>query len=1029
MFPLIALSVYDRFSDRRIAIDHATEEALNAVRLAVAGHARLFAGARQLLTGLAQAPSVQSLDAARATALFREMVKRFPFYGNIGAATPAGDLFAAAVMDPGRVSIADRDYFQRALQTRDFVHSGYVIGRVTGKPTIVLAYPSVDERGAVRAVVLAAMDLTWMAQHPDTFHLPTGSVVTAIDGNGVVLARHPEGSGVGQAMPDAEIVKTILDRRAEGTARLKEIDGVRRLYAFAPLPFEKRAGEAYIVVGIPEAVAFGGASRRLAWALAVFAATLGLAFAGAWLVSDRFVLRHVSALREAAARLGGGDLTARTGLGEEKGELGDLARAFDGMAGTLEQRTRGLAEAEGRYRALVEQSLAGVYVTDAESFLYMNQAAADILGYTVEALVSRLAPMHVVHPDDRELVARNIRARLDGAVEALRYSFRCVRKDGTTIECEVFGRRVTYEGRPAILGTVIDVTERKRAEVEMRRLNRALQAISQCNQALIRARDEPELLGEVCRMILDVGGYRLAGAGLAEHDEGRTIRVVAHAGDEAGYLQTARLSWGDGEAGRGPAGVAIRTGRPCIIRNALTDPAFAPWRDEAARRGYASVIALPLISEGQALGVLGIYAGEPDAFEEPEVELLTQLADDVAYGMAALRARAEQQRAQEEMERQREAIHHREKLAEMGSLLAGVAHELNNPLTVLIGRINLLRATMEGGPGAEGLDKAAAAADRCVRIVRNFLALARQRPPERQQTSLNQVVREAVELLAYSLRVNNVEVSFVLAEDLPALWADSHQLHQVVVNLITNASQSMQESAGPRRLTFTTRSDAEGRRVILEVADTGPGIPPEVRKRLFEPFFTTKPVGQGTGLGLAMCQGIVEGHGGAIRVESAPGQGATFVVELPVELPPVQDSEASPTPAQPRRRGGRILVVDDEPAVARLLEEILAADGHRVDTAVNGADALVKLGERAYDAVLSDIRMPDLDGPGLYRELERRHPEITTRIVFMTGDALGQRTREFLDASGVPSFEKPFRPEDVKRVISRILSPRIPEAS
>ena len=419
MFPLIALSVYDRFGDRRIAIDHATEEALNVVRLAVVGHARLFAGARQLLTGLAQAPSVQSLDAAGATALFSEMVKRFPFYGNIGAATPAGDLFAAAVMAPGRVSIADRDYFQRVLQTRDFVHSGYVIGRATGKPTIVLAYPSVDERGAVRAVVLAAMDLHLMAQELATVHLSTGSVVTAIDGNGVVLARHPEGPGVGQAMPDAEIVKTILGRRAEGTARLKEIDGVRRLYAFAPLPLDKRAGEAYIVVGIPEAVAFAGVNRRLAWALAVFAATLGLAFAGAWLVSDRFVLRHVSALREAAARLGGGDLTARTGLGEEKGELGDLARAFDGMAGALEQRTRALGEAEGRYRALVEQSLAGVYVTDAERFLYMNQAVADMLGYTVEELVGRLGPMHVVHPYASRLKASESRSSVTPA--AFRY--------------------------------------------------------------------------------------------------------------------------------------------------------------------------------------------------------------------------------------------------------------------------------------------------------------------------------------------------------------------------------------------------------------------------------------------------------------------------------------------------------------------------------------------------------------------------------------------------------------------------------
>ena len=402
-----------------------------------------------------------------------------------------------------------------------------------------------------------------------------------------------------------------------------------------------------------------------------------------------------------------------------------------------------------------------------------------------------------------------------------------------------------------------------------------------------------------------------------------------------------------------------------------------------------------------------ISAAEPTAFDEAEVELLMQLAVDIAYGIASLRDRAARLRLEEEREQERRVMYQREKLAEMGSLLAGVAHELNNPLAVVIGRISLLRSKFEDGSLAEGLDKVAAAADRCVRIVRNFLALARQRPPERRQVSLNQIATEAVELLAYPLRVDSVQVEMRLAEDLPGLWADPHQLQQVVVNLVTNAHQAMRGSPGPRRLALSTRHDPARGRVILEVADTGPGIPPEVQTRIFEPFFTTKPVGQGTGLGLAMCQGIVEGHGGSITAGSAPGQGATFVVELPVGERPPGDAKAPAAPGRPASRGKTILAVDDEPEVLRLLQEILAEDSHHVDTAVNGTDALARLRERAYDAVLSDIRMPDLDGPGLFSAIKRHHPELLGRVVFMTGDALSPQTRQFLDTSGAPRRARP----------------------
>jgi signal transduction histidine kinase len=222
-----------------------------------------------------------------------------------------------------------------------------------------------------------------------------------------------------------------------------------------------------------------------------------------------------------------------------------------------------------------------------------------------------------------------------------------------------------------------------------------------------------------------------------------------------------------------------------------------------------------------------------------------------------------------------------EKLATMGTLLAGVAHELNNPLSVIVGHVALLVETAPTEAVRARGRKLEQGALRCVRIIKNFLAMARRHPPERRSVALNEVLREALEILAYELRVANIEVTLALADDLPTVWADGHQLQQVAVNLLTNALHAMRETSGPRRLTVDTRSDAARGGVRIIIADKGPGIPADVQARIFEPFFTTKPEGQGTGLGLPLCRGIIESHGGAIRVESVPGRGATFVIELP----------------------------------------------------------------------------------------------------------------------------------------------------
>jgi signal transduction histidine kinase/CheY-like chemotaxis protein len=382
-----------------------------------------------------------------------------------------------------------------------------------------------------------------------------------------------------------------------------------------------------------------------------------------------------------------------------------------------------------------------------------------------------------------------------------------------------------------------------------------------------------------------------------------------------------------------------------------------------------------------------------------------------------------QNRSLEAIVRERtERLLQSEKIATMGSLLAGVAHELNNPLAVVLWQTHLLRESAPEPAIAAGVEKIMTGAERCVRIVRNFLALARQQTPERTQVGLNGLVNDSVELLTYELRSDNVEVVLSLADDLPILWADGHQLQQVLVNMIMNAHHAVrQRPADARMISITTRSDGALRRVHIEIIDSGPGIPAEIRGRIFEPFFTTKPVGQGTGLGLSLCRGIIEEHGGTITVESESGRGTTFEITLPVTVRPASPDTPSETETAPTVGMKSILVVDDERDLAEILVEALGREGHRVEIAGNGADALRRLEQHRYDLVVSDTKMPVMDGVELFHEIERRFPTLSKRIIFVTGDVLDAEKRRFLESSGAPFLTKPFELGEVRRVVRRVL--------
>jgi len=364
-----------------------------------------------------------------------------------------------------------------------------------------------------------------------------------------------------------------------------------------------------------------------------------------------------------------------------------------------------------------------------------------------------------------------------------------------------------------------------------------------------------------------------------------------------------------------------------------------------------------------------------------------------------------------------EQLVQQEKLIAIGQLVSGVAHELNNPLASVMAFSQLVLTTQDNPvERAESLQTIHSEAKRAAKIVSNLLTFARQHPPHRTTTSVNDVIRSTLELRRYALTVHGMELEERLDPSLPDIWADPFQLQQVFLNLIGNAEQALAGWDGERRISVTT--EVRGGRILVTVRDSGPGISPSEIDHVFNPFYTTKGVGKGTGLGLSVSDGIIREHGGSIRVDSS-GSGASFVIELPIVPLPGSDPvpTAEPTAAMSSDRAISLLVVDDEPSIRSAIVRYFVGLGHSVDAAGTGAEAYALLETRRYDALLLDMRMPDTSGDAIYRDLVERDATHAARVIFLTGDVQSESTQRFLDESGRPRVMKPFSFDELTRVV------------
>ncbi len=621
---------------------------------------------------------------------------------------------------------------------------------------------------------------------------------------------------------------------------------------------------------------------------------------------------------------------------------------------------------EERYRTLVENANEAISVVQDGIIKFANTKVREISGYTVEEL-NAMPAQNLIHPDDRDRVIGYHERRLRGEPAPTRYEFRIIDKQGNTRWLDRHATTVTWEDKPAALVLDTDITERKQMEEALRRSEERYRTV-------LEEADEGYFETDLRGNMTFCGDAIVRALGYSREELcGMNYRQFLPKEEWDANFQTFNRVYRTGEPVRWFPGTAItKNGRRIFIERTIL-----PLRNEKSE-------------------IVGFRGVARDVTERKKVEEQRRLLE--------LRAQMAS------------------RLASVGEMAAGVAHEINNPLTGVVGYAQLLLSRQDLPEDVRrDLKVINDGAQRVAGIVQRLLAFSRQTKLERRAVNINQLIESTLALRAYSLRTNNIEVTARLDPRLPDTVADPGQIQQVLLNLIINAEQALKEVRRKGKLTITTRK--RGGIIEIKVRDNGPGIKPEVMDRIFDPFFTTRPAGEGTGLGLSLCYGIVTEHNGRIYAQSKPGRGATFIVELPVvtEAPqPVQ----LPIELKAELAGVKILVVDDEPVIRQFVTTALGEQGCEVDAAAKAEEALEKIQKQRYHLILIDIKMPGMSGIHLYQRLRRIARSLAPRVVFVTGDVVSPETERFLSENKLPSLVKPFSAADLVNKVGLALAGR-----
>jgi signal transduction histidine kinase len=555
-----------------------------------------------------------------------------------------------------------------------------------------------------------------------------------------------------------------------------------------------------------------------------------------------------------------------------------------------------------------------------------------------------------------------------------------------------------------ILATTI---EKQRLLESAQREIRAQKLLNEAGRVLTSTLDEQEVLTRIMREAVQALNAEAGSVVLVDEERGDMYFAAAFS-PQAEHLVGMRLP-----LGQGVVGWSIEHRESVLSVDARNDPRHYQEIDPQTGFETKSIACVPLFSKDKVIGAIEVLNSRNGQFTPHDLQLLESLSPQAAIAIENASLFESIKTQMEELERAQDQLLQAEKLSAIGRLVAGVAHELNNPLTAIVGYSQLLLETCEDREICDDLERINREAQRSARIVQNLLAFARQQKAEKLPIDVTDVLEKTLDLLAYQLEVDNITLVPEISPHRTVILGDSYQIQQVFLNLITNAHHAMRSASGRGTLTIRTeQSDHDTVRIYF--IDDGPGIPREIASRVFDPFFTTKDVGEGTGLGLSICLGILQEHEGQIWLDETAPRGATFVVELPLyhERHTGQwRNEIHEKPAPLDRLA--ILVVDDEHEIALLLKRILESEGHEVVTVADGLEARDILSEQHFDLLICDLKMPGMSGRELYSYIEQAHPDMAQRVIFSTGDTVSQESWAFLSKVQNRCISKPFKPDEV----------------
>ena len=519
-------------------------------------------------------------------------------------------------------------------------------------------------------------------------------------------------------------------------------------------------------------------------------------------------------------------------------------------------------------------------------------------------------------------------------------------------------------------------------------------AIREVLTAIRQRKQVEEILEIVLTYASDLGGAAHGSIIMVDYNSHKLLITSTRGEDWTLEKQMCQLTLGEGLTGH----VAL-TGRPYLCSDTRFDPNYYPLFNNVRCE-----LIVPIIVEEKVWGLINLDGMEPDVFDETTLSTVALLAELASFAIKLRIDLGEQERLQRHLIQS-------EKLASLGETIAGIAHEINNPLTSILTNAQLLALRRGGASDEASINAIVLEAKRTADLVKNLLAFSRKESKRREVIGVNELIKQAVNLKRYQLRVNNIQLIAEPGNVSHPVLVTAQQMQQVLLNLLNNAEQAL--SKLDRQGVIRVESGRRGDRVFITVSDNGSGIPAHVMPFIFDPFFTTKTLGEGTGLGLSIAHTLIEGHGGTITARSEPGE-TVFTIELPLARSPQMVTEQRVSqplpPTSPRKAGrlGRVLVVDDEVAIVDAIAEFLDLQNISTDKANDGNEALKLLGKNRYDAIISDIRMPGLDGPQLYEKASAMQPAYRERFLFMSGDLIRENTQSFVSSLSCACLSKPF---------------------